>query len=144
VLPNLRTARGKAFWSLVAQAAVIALPGLLLAATNRTTPLPTNAWVAAVMWPLPRLIGIAALWRTRNQRLTENLATRLLLQLGILCCWIPAIGAFALLVGWLMLGLAQDPSPIMAISELDNTVAFACLALGFLSFGAANLIGRPR
>ena len=144
VYPDLQTARGKAFWNLVAQACVIALPGLFLAVTNRATPLPTNAPLAALMWSLPRLIGIVALWRTRHQSVADNLLTKLLLQLGILCCWLPAIGALALLVGWLMLGLAHDPSPIIAISELDNTVAYVCLALGFGSFGAAHLVGRPR
>lgn len=134
--------RRRALWSLAAQALVVALPGLALAAAGLQS-VPGRGWLlGTTLWALPRAAGAIALWSTRRQSVRETWLTRLLFRLGAVVCWVPAPTATALLVGWVLFALQDDSSALMAAAELDSTLSALCLGVGVLAFGLGFRLGR--
>lgn len=135
--------RQQAFWSLLAQAAAVTLPGLALAAAGVNLGLERTWLLGAGIWAMPRALGAAGLWSLRRRPVSATWPTRTLFRLGVAACWIPAITAVALLGGWGLVAAQGDPSPLMAIAELDNTLSIVCLAAGAAAFGLGFWFGRP-
>lgn len=135
--------RQQAFWSLLAQAAAVTLPGLVLAAVGGKPGL-ERAWLlGAGMWAMPRALGAAGLWSVRHRPVRATWPTKLLFRLGAVACWVPAVTAVALLGAWGLMAAQGDPSPLMAIAELDNTLSIACLGVGAAAFALGFWLGRP-
>lgn len=135
--------RQQAFWSLVAQAAVVALPGLALAVAGPQGG-PDRGWLlGTTLWALPRAAGATVLWNTRRYPVRATWPTKALFRVGAAACWAPALTAVALLVGWALLALRDDGSALMAAAELDSTVSILCLGVGVLAFGLGFRLGRP-
>lgn len=134
--------RRRALWSLAAQAAVVALPGLALAAAGLQGE-PGRGWLlGTTLWALPRAAGAIALGSTRRQPVRETWLTKLLFRVGEAACWAPAPTATALLVGWGLFALQGDSSALMAAAELDSTLSALCLGAGVLAFGLGFRLGR--
>jgi len=136
-------ARRQAFWSLVAQAAAVGLPGVLLAATGRAGALPSSALLSAILWTFSRVLGAAALRSVRQRPVEPSLPTRLLFQAGLAACWLPAVTALAILAGWGILAFQQEPSVLMVTAELDSTLSSICLVIGFVAFALGFWFGKP-
>lgn len=137
-------ARRQALWNLVAQSLIVGLPGIILTAAGRSGAIPGHALFSAIVWTAPRVLGAAALWGVRKRAVRGTLPTRLLFRAALVACSVPAVTALALLGGWGILALNQDPSALMAIAELDSTLSSVCLGLGFVTFALGFWFGKPR
>ena len=136
--------RWQALWVLSAQVAIVGSPGVVLGLIGDADSLDSSPLLSALVWTLPRILGIAGLWSVRKRFVVDGLPTRLLFRAGVVACWVPLVTALALLGGWGILALQKDPSVLMVTAELDNTVSNACLAVGFVTFGLGFWLGKPR
>ncbi|NLE77669.1 MAG: hypothetical protein GX605_13080 [Chloroflexi bacterium] len=137
-------ARQRAMWSLAGQVALIALPGIAFGLAGKVMAVQSNAFLSALIWSLPRLLGLAGLWSVRKRQVSESLPTRLLFRAGLAAAWAPLATALVMAAAWAMVAVQNDAAPLMAISEADNLISNICLVAGFIAFGLGFWLGKPR